>query len=259
MVYDAPMIRRVACLLFPLVAACASGPRSSSPSGSSGQAEAVGPVDGPLKTAGARCSGPSCRCRPVDAHDRGTEGKSAVEGDIAPGTKRFEIRTGRGFDKTTITVGDRGSLKKDTTQTEPSCGYIDLPPGRHAVRLRVEAQDRNQGIHPRLLISEYGKESHDWYDTFAFACGGAQPCLKDDMPPFLDEVRRVQRGIFDKCGSTRVENVRWSVEHSPEMTMEDLTLELTLHVYKFDPRFPHGAPNCRGLAGGKAAEQELAE
>jgi hypothetical protein len=252
MVYDAPMIRWVACLLLTVVASCASTPRSDAP-------RPTGPVDGPLKTAGARCSGVTCRCRPVDARNRGTEGNTAVEGDIAPGTKRFEIRTGRGFEKATVTVGDRGSLAKDTTQTDASCGYVDLPPGRHAVRLRVEAVDRAQGIHPRLLISEYGKESHDWYDTFSFACGAAAPCLKDDMPIFLDEVRRVDRGIFDKCGSTRVENVRWSVEHSPEQMMEDLTLEFTLNVYKFDPRFPHGAPTCKGLAGGKAAEQELAQ
>jgi hypothetical protein len=252
MVYDAPMIRRVACLLLTVASACASGPRSDLP-------RATAPVDGPLVTAGARCSGGTCRCRPVDNNDRGTEGNTAVEGDPAPGTKRFELRTGRGFDKARITVGDRGTLAKDTAQTGASCGYVDLPPGRHAVRLRVEAQDRTQGIHPRLLVSEYGKESHDWYDTFSFTCGTNGPCLKDDMPIFLDQVRRVDRGIFDKCGATRVEDVRWSVEHSPEQTMEDLTLEFTLHVYKFDPRFRHGAPNCKGLAGGKAAEQELAQ
>jgi hypothetical protein len=257
MVYDAPMILRVACLPAILVAGLVAGCASSSPR--SDQPPPTAAKNGPLQTAGARCSGPTCRCRPVDARNRGTEGNTAVEGDPAPGTKRFEFRTGRGFDKTNVTVGDRGSLTKDISQTEASCGYVDLPPGRHAVRLRVEAQDRTQGIHPRLLISEWGKETHDWYDTFAFTCGTNSPCLKDDMPIFLDEVRKVDRGIFDKCGSTRVENVRWSVEHSPEQTMEDLTLELVLHVYKFDPRFPHGTATCKGLAGGKAAEQELSQ
>jgi hypothetical protein len=252
MVYDAAMIRRVASFLVLTVAGCASAPRSDSP-------HAAAAVSGPLQTAGARCSGPSCRCRPVDDHDRGTEGNSADEGAGAPGTKRFELRTGRGFDKLSVTVGDRGTLSKDVTQVEPTCGYIDLPPGRHTVRLRIEAQDRVQGIHPRLLIAEYGKESHDWYSTFAFACGGVGPCIKDDMGIWLDQVRKVERGLFDKCGSTRIENVRWSVEHSPEQTLEDLTLELTLHVYKFDPRFAHGTATCRGLAGGKAAEQELVE
>src|SRR4051794_13519906 len=114
MVYDAPMIRRVACLVPMLVAGCASSsPRPDQP----GQPRPTAASDGPLQTAGARCSGPTCRCRPVDARDRGTEGNTAVEGDPAPGTKRFEIRTGRGFDKTSVTVGDRGTLTKDSTQT----------------------------------------------------------------------------------------------------------------------------------------------
>jgi hypothetical protein len=187
------------------------------------------------------------------------EGNTAEEGAIAAGSKRFELRTGRGFDQMTISVEGHGTLAKDAAQAEPSCGYIDLPPGRHAVRVRIGAQDRAQGIHPRLLVNEYGKETHDWYATFAFACGAAGPCIKDDMGQWLDDVRKVERGIFDKCGSTRVENVRWSVEHSPEQTLEDLVLDFTLHVYKFDPRFRHGTPTCKGLAGGKAAEQELAE
>jgi hypothetical protein len=244
------MTRLVACCL--VLAGCASTSKSDAP-------RAPAPVDGPLATAGARCSGATCRCRPVDDQGRGTEGNTANEGAVAAGRKRFELRTGRGFDLVSISVGDRGTLSKDTTQAEPSCGYVDLLPGRHAVRARFVAADRTQGIHPRLLIGEYGQETHDWYATFAFACGAAQPCVKDDMSAWLDQVRAVARGVFDPCGSTRVENVRWSVEHSPEQTLEDLTLELTLHVYKFDPRFHHGVPSCKGLAGGKAAEQELVE
>jgi hypothetical protein len=254
MMYDAPMIRLVACLV--LAAGCAS-------SGTSGKSETAAPpppsVGAPLATAGARCAGATCRCRPVDQYNRGTEGNTANEGSITPGEKRFEVRTGRGFDQMTISIDGAGTLTKDTSQTEPSCGYFDLPPGRHAVRVKISAQDRAQGIHPRILVNEYGKETHDWYDTFAFACGANAPCIKDDMGIWLDEVRKVDRGIFDKCGSTRVENVRWSVEHSPEQTLEDLVLDFTLHVYKFDPRFPHGAPNCKGLSGGHAAENELAQ
>jgi hypothetical protein len=245
------MNRRVACTLVLLAAGCASTPRADAP-------KATAAVDGPLVTAGARCSGATCRCRAVDDHGRGTEG-ATDEGAAAPGTKRFEVRTGRGFDKVTITVGDRGSLTKDRSQADASCGYVDLPPGRHNVRLRIEATDQAQGIHPRLLVNEYGQETHDWYSTFAFACGGTGPCIKDDMANWLDEVRKVERGIFDKCGSARVENVRWSVEHSPEQTLEDLTVDFTLHVYKFEPRFAHGTPTCKGLSGGKAAEQEMAQ
>jgi hypothetical protein len=187
------------------------------------------------------------------------EGNTGDEGAIAAGEKRFEVRTGRGFDTMTVTIDGRGTLTKDVSQTEPTCGYVDLPPGRHAVRVKFAAQDRAQGIHPRLFVGEYGKETKDWYDTFAFACGANAPCIKDDMGQWLDEVRKVERGIFDKCGSTRVENVRWSVEHSPEQTLEDLVLDFTLHVYKFDPRFKHGTPTCKGMAGGRASEQELVQ
>ena len=106
----------------------------------------------------------------------------------------------------------------------------------------------------------FGRETADWYDVFAFACGANGPCIKDDMKAWFDQARAVPRGIFDKCGSTRVEGLRWSVEHSPEQTLEDLTLELVLHVYKFEPRFKHGTPDCKGLSvTGKAAEDELAQ
>lgn len=252
MVYDAPMNRLVACIALCAAAGCASGPRTE-------LASLPPPKDGPLVTAGARCSGGVCRCRAVDAYGRQNGDESRDEGAIAPGQKRFELRTGRGFDKMTITVDDRGTLTKDTSQADPTCGYIDLPPGRHAVRVRVEAKDPAQGIHPRFLVDEYGAGTKDWYQTFAFSCGAASPCIKDDMKAWMDQVRGVDRGIFDKCGSTRVENIHWSVEHSPEQTLEDLTLDFVLHVYKFEPRFPHGAPTCKGLAGGKAAEQELSE
>lgn len=252
MVYDAPMPRLVACLVLGLVG-CATTSRTELP-------RPPEPKDGPLQAAGARCQGGVCKCRPVDDFGRGTEGNTAVEGDVAPGKKRFEFRTGRGFENVRVTIDNQGTLVKDTTQVEPTCGYVDLPPGRHAIKLRVVATDKSQGIHPRLLIGEYGTKVADWYDIFAFACGATGPCIKDDMKLWLDQASAVPRGLFDKCSSTRVEGLRWSVEHSPEQTLEDLTLELVLHVYKFEPRFKHGTPSCKGLSvTGKAAEDELAQ
>jgi hypothetical protein len=210
-----------------------------------------------LVTAGARCSGEKCTCRNLDNYGRAT-GESSSEGTIAAGQKRFELRTGRGFDKTTVTIESRGTLVKETTLPEPSCAYIDLPPGTYRVVLRAAAKDEGQGIQPRLMIGEYGSETHDWYNTFAFSCGGeAGRCIKDDMNDWFEKAKQVNRGIFDKCGSTRVTDIAWHVEHSPEQTLEDLTLELTLHVYKFPPRFPHGTATCKGLAGGRTSESEL--
>ncbi len=253
MVYDAPMTRGVALFMMALASGCASGGHGKT------ELAAVPPPKstGPLQTAGPRCQGATCSCREIDDFGRPSGDSSRNEGDVAAGMKRFEFRTGRGFDPMTVTIDGKGTLTKDTTTVEPSCGYIELGPGRHAVRLRIEAKDRAQGIHPRVLVAEYGKGQNDWYSTFAFACGGGNgPCIKDDMKQWFDKARAVERGIFDKCGSTRIEGVRWSVEHSPEQTLEDLTLDFVLHIYKFEPRFVHGTPTCKGISGGKGAEEE---
>lgn len=253
MVYDAPMMRRVALLLMMgLAAACASGGHGKT------ELQQLPPPksSGPLQTAGPRCNGATCTCREIDDYGRPTGDSSRKEGDVAPGMKRFEFRTGRGFDPMTVTIDDKGTLTKDTSQAEPTCGYVELGPGRHAVRMRIEAKDAAQGIHPRLIVDEYGTAQHDWYSTFSFACGSVGPCIKEDMKEWFDKARAVERGIFDKCGSTRIEGIRWSVEHSPEQTLEDLTLDFVLHVYKFEPRFVHGTPTCKGISGGKGAEEE---
>ncbi|MDB4968672.1 MAG: hypothetical protein JWN44_4361 [Myxococcales bacterium] len=243
------MIRRVA--LFLVAAGCASG------HGKTELAPVAPPASGgALQTAGPRCQGATCSCRTVDDFGRPTGDGSRAEGDVAAGMKRYEFRTGRGFDKMTVTIDGKGTLVKDVSQTEPSCGYVELPPGRHAIRLRMEAKDKAQGIHPRLIVNEYGRNTSSWYDVFQFACGAAGPCIKDDMKEWFDKARAIDRGIYDKCGSTRVEGLNWSVEHSPEQTLEDLTLDFVLHVYKFEPRFAHGTATCKGIAGGKGAEEE---
>jgi hypothetical protein len=135
---------------------------------------------------------------------------------------------------------------------------VDLAPGNYRVVMKVAAKDQGQGIQPRLLVGEYGSETHDWYDTFSFSCGGeANHCIKDDMNAWFEQARSVGRGIFDKCGSARVSDIAWHVEHSPDQALEDLTLEFVLRIYKFPPRFRHGTPTCKGLAGGRASESEL--
>ena len=51
-----------------------------------------------------------------------------VEWVVAAGQKRFELRTGRGFDKTTVTIETRGTLVKDTSLPEASCATRPRPP-----------------------------------------------------------------------------------------------------------------------------------
>jgi hypothetical protein len=220
-------------------AGCAAGP-------STGAKLSRHEVETPLATAGARCQGGACTCREVDDYGRGDR---SDESAIAPGHKRFEIRTGRGFDRVSVTVEGLGTLSKNTEQVDPSCGYVDLPPGRHRVHMHAVAAKREEGMVPALFINEFGARAKDWYQVFQFRCGGNQPCVKDDLPLWAEGEGKKPRGIFDPCGSTRIEDMHWQVEHSPEVRVEELSLELVLNVYKFEPRFEHGAPKCKGAGG----------
>jgi len=75
-----------------LAAGCASGGHGKT------ELAAVPPpkAGGPLQTAGPRCQGARCTCREIDDYGRPTGDSSRNEGDVAPGMKRFEFRTGRG-------------------------------------------------------------------------------------------------------------------------------------------------------------------
>ena len=212
---------------------------------------------GALKTAGARCQGGACSCRAVDQFGRGTEGTAVDEGAPAPGTKRFELRTGRGYDVESITVEGMGTLHKDTTKPEATCGYLDLAPGKHRVLVRAKAKSEDAGMEPSLFIREYSNDKHSWYDTFQMRCGGeGGPCELGHMEEFQRNVQAVPRGIFDPCGSTRVEGVKWNGQRvgNGGTRLAELEVELTLEVYKFPPRFPHGAPTCKGPSPTEKAE-----
>ncbi|MGZ3427998.1 MAG: hypothetical protein ACXVCV_15190, partial [Polyangia bacterium] len=98
------MTRRVAPLMMVLAAACASGGHGKT------ELAAVPPPSssGPLVTAGPRCNGSTCTCRAIDDFGRPTGEGSRNEGDVAAGMKRFEFRTGRGFEKMTVTIDGKG-------------------------------------------------------------------------------------------------------------------------------------------------------
>src|SRR6185312_13605828 len=133
MVYDAPMTRGVALLMMALGAGCASGGH-----GKTELADVPPPkAGGPLQTAGPRCQGATCTCRQVDDYGRPAGEGSRNEGDVVAGMKRFEFRLGRGFDPVSVTIDGKGTLRKDTKTVEATCGYVELPAGRHAVRLRI--------------------------------------------------------------------------------------------------------------------------
>jgi hypothetical protein len=200
---------------------------------------------------GARCQGGACTCRRVDNYGRTAEGPSD-EGAPAAGMKRFELRTGRGLDPVAITVEGRGTLHKQPSSPEPACAYIDLPPGKHQVRLHATANNPEAGMEPSMFVSEYGAGTQSWYDTFQVRCGGDEHgvCSEGHMREWQDKAQATPRGLFDACGSVRIENIKWDGQRAPNTVgnaqLAELDVTLTLEVYKFEPRFPHGAPTCKG-------------
>jgi hypothetical protein len=205
----------------------------------------------PLAVHGARCTNGVCACRDVDDWGRGVR---EPERDIAEGTKRFELRTGRTQDPLVIAIEGQGALKKPTDTVQAACGYVDLAPGKYRVRLRASANSPEAGMVPSLFIREYGARTQDWYDTFEFRCGGGDACSIGHMEEWLGNTQRDARGLHDPCGSVRVGGLRWNAERTVGVKLSELVVELTLDVYKFPPRFPHGAKKCHG-AGGVSAEQ----
>lgn len=204
----------------------------------------------PMALAGARCTDGVCACRRVDERGETAE-EDRDEGPIAEGHKRFELRTGRGLDEVRITVEGRGTLvKAGGASPEPVCAYVDLPPGKHRVTVRAVATDLEAGQEPSFFIAEHSPEQRSWYDTFRFRCGGGgSVCTQGHMDEWLDAMRahlKAARGIYDPCGSTRVTLPRWTAERAVGPKLADLEVALTLEVYKFQPRFPHGAKTCKG-------------
>jgi len=207
--------------------------------------------DSPLVVAGGRCEGGACKCRAVDDFGRSPK---AIESGIGEGTKRFELRTSRGLDPEVIAIEGHGALRKSTARAEAECGYIDLAPGKYRVRFRATAQNADGGMVPAFFIREYGVRTQDWYDTFQFRCGGDDVCSIGHMEEWLGQAQKVARGIYDPCGSVRIEELRWNAERAVGVKLAELVVELTLEVYKFPPRFPHGAKTCKGPGGVTADE-----
>ena len=220
-------------------AGCAAhGAASAKPAG----ARAALVDDRPLIVVGPRCSGAACTCREVDAVGR-TLGSTA-EGDVPDGIKRFELRTARGPDDVQITVEGRGTLHKDASTIESTCGYVDLPPGEHRVRLRVKAGAGEGGTSPRILVYEHGEKTQSWYGSFGLSCGDASPCTHGELEDRVAALAKAH-GLFDPCGSVKVTGVKWDAEKAADERVTSVDLELTLHVYRFTPRFPRGGV-CKG-------------
>lgn len=189
-------------------------------------AATVATLAGPLCTNGQTCT---CRSNPGDA--------GAPEGD----RKRFEVRIGPAEHELWVTIDDM-VLYKGNARAE-DCFYLDLGPGDHAVGLRAHQPG---GLSAAVQISEYAPAHDSWYETYRFSCGAPGVCSHDEMDEYKASLPQYKRGIHDPCGSVKVKNISWDTGVAPdEQHPEDLALGLTLQIYPFAPKHPHGDPVCK--------------
>lgn len=191
----------------------------------------VGTLSGPL------CSTQACMCRAEGAAQDGGAGVPEIEG-----MKRFEFRVGPTENALWVMVDDMVLYKTD--EHAQDCFYLDLGTGQHKVTLRAS---RPGGLSAKLSISEYAPGVESWYDTFDFECGVGGACSNDELHDWRDSLEKYKRNLHDACGSTKVKGIGWDSGQAPDqMHPEDLQLELTLDIYKFEPEHPHGAEECAG-------------
>ncbi len=190
----------------------------------------VGVLSGPL------CTDQACQCRDASAPADG--GAGVPDGDAR---KRFEFRVGPSEHELWVKVDDMTLFKSGERATD--CFYVDLMPGEHAVTLRAK---QTGGFSAELTVSEYGVATQSWYRTFHFDCGaGGGVCDHDDMDAYKASLSKYARSLQDPCGSTKAKGISWDTGTAPDFVHpEDLQLELTLHVYDFAPKYPHGDSAC---------------
>lgn len=187
--------------------------------------ETVATLAGPL------CEFGGCKCR----EDAGEPEQEAPEG-----FKRYEVRLGPTDNPLWASIGDMLFYKSNERAME--CFYVDLPPGRHATRLRAS---RETGFGARLRISELAPENQGWYSTFDFACGGPGLCERAAMEEWKQSLTRYKKNAHDPCGSTKIREVVWQTGRLPDgVPPADLQVDFVLDIYKFTPTFGPGAPEC---------------
>lgn len=156
------------------------------------------------------------------------------------GMKRYEVRLGPSDNDLWATIGDQVFYKSVERASE--CWTIELPPGRHPVRLRAS---RPTGFGASLKISELAPEGQGWYDTFVFECGAPGLCDRETLRNWKARVASYDDNVHDPCGSTKIRQVVWQTGRLPDSQPPgDLQLDFILDVYEFTPTFGPGAPEC---------------
>ena len=191
----------------------------------------------------SRCpSATACTCRPLDSDE-----DQAEEG-IPPGHKRFEFRLPRSTSAIWVAIAGKGHFYKPPEQVTPSCFYVDLTPGGHAVTVHGELTDQEVGLQMGLTVSEYGPQvGHSWYRSMDFLCGGMNKCTKAGIEAWRGFQAKQVRGVLDPCGSVMIQGVSFSGtrEHHQDTEYKDLTLRFKMKIYEFDPYQSPGSPECK--------------
>jgi len=199
---------------------------------------AIKPPPEPMTRAtlsGPLCQTDTCRCRDAKAPADGGAGVPE------PGRKRFEVHVGPGANPLWVTIDDMVLYKSQEHAEE--CFYVDLAPGTHKLVFRASHAG---GVSAALDVSEYGAATKSWYETFRFNCGSPGVCANEDMDAEKARYATMPRGVHDACGSVKVQDLAWDTGTSPDQAHpEDVQLELTLNVYKFAPKHPHGSDQCK--------------
>ena len=195
--------------------------------------------------AGGLCQDNHCSCR-------GDQGDGGVGVPETKDRKRFEIRMTSAYDLWT-TIDGATVLYKNPERAEV-CFYIDLPAGLHQVELRASNPD---GVSAGLQIHELGTRTKSWYDTFAFACGVPGVCSFEDLDNQKAQYAATQRGLYDRCGTTRITGLSWDHGKSPDqLHPSELLLRLTLDIYRFAAWKQHGDDTCGERGGRRGAPDE---
>ena len=190
--------------------------------------------------AGPMCSGDSCTC------GKSFDEVGAPEGD----RKRFEVKLASA-QELWLTLPGR-QLYKNPERAE-ACFYIDLAPGQHPVALRASNKD---GVSAAVEISELGAKAKTKYQTFKFSCGHPGVCAFDDLDAAKASYKEFERGLHDKCGSTKIKSLNWDHGKAPDgQHPSELLVRLTLDVYKFMPDKPSGDPTCGAGEGARSKKE----
>lgn len=200
------------------------------------------PRESSLQMAGShRCQGQKCACR-----DASTQADAAESKPPTGGAKRYELRVGPSMDNVWLEVSGRGTWFKETETGSAGCVYVDLKPGdKVRISEHVEAQEKTRGTALDLRISEYNPKLQVWYDTARVECGGGgDACNREMLADWLDRIHKLSHGLQDACGSTKVEEPHWTSGETDLPHPPNITADVTLHVYTFEPKLPPGNPEC---------------